>query len=91
MLEVKIFDCNPVSEPSPKIARRGEVGMVRDGGVGTLVLTSAVLAALFANAAGRVVTESPAREQELFHTPYRQEDSRHFQVKTTFKTDGILP
>ena len=34
-----------------------------------------------ASARGRVVTEKPARTQELFHTPYRQKDSRHFKVR----------
>jgi hypothetical protein len=34
-----------------------------------------------AGAWGRVVTEKPARTQELFHTPYRQKDSRHFKVR----------
>ncbi len=43
-------------------------------------LAALLLAALCSGAAGRVVTEAPARTEELFHTPYRQEDSRHFKV-----------
>jgi hypothetical protein len=41
-----------------------------------------VVGAIFiAGARGRVITEKPARTQELFHTPYRQKDSRHFKVR----------
>jgi hypothetical protein len=31
----------------------------------------------------QVVTESPARIESLFHTPYRPEESRHFMVSRT--------
>ena len=31
----------------------------------------------------QVVTESPARIESLFHTPYRPEESRHFMVRIT--------
>jgi hypothetical protein len=43
-----------------------------------LALVGVLLAALCDCTAGRVVT--PARTQELFHTPYREKDSRHFNV-----------
>ena len=37
-----------------------------------------LLVSLLACADGRVIT--PARTQDLFHTPYRSHDSRHFKV-----------
>ena len=49
----------------------------------------ATVAALLATGAqGRVLT--PARTQQLFHTPYRQEDSRHFDIEasSTFQADA---
>ena len=46
-----------------------------------VALTMLVGALCMAGARGRVITEKPARTQELFHTPYRQKDSRHFKVR----------
>lgn len=41
-------------------------------------IRAALLAALVVGSAGKIVNK--ARTQELFHTPYREEDSRHFKV-----------
>lgn len=56
--------------------RRAHMARVRDAGASALV--GVLLAALCACTEGRVVT--PARTQKLFHTPYREKDSRHFDV-----------
>jgi len=53
-----------------------------------MAVAGVLLAALLACADGRVVT--PARTQELFHTPYKSHDSRHFKIEasSTFEADA---
>jgi hypothetical protein len=57
-------------------------------GLGAGGLVCVVLAALCPCASGKVIT--PARTQELFHTPYREKDSRHFNIEesSTFVADA---
>ena len=55
---------------------------------GGACLCATVAALLATGSQGRVLT--PARTQQLFHTPYRQEDSRHFDIEasSTFQADA---
>jgi len=59
----------PFVGPAPNLAKA--FGMAR-------AIACAVLAVLCASTAAEIVNK--ARTQELFHTPYREEDSRHFKV-----------
>ena len=57
-------------------------------GIAAGALVCVVLAALCPCASCKVIT--PARTQELFHTPYREKDSRHFKIEesSTFVADA---
>ena len=46
-------------------------------------LACALMVVMCASAAAKIVNK--ARTQELFHTPYREEDSRHFKVNVDLR------